>query len=290
MHGTGNDFVVYVDFDERTTPDIVKRICIIHTGIGADGVIAVSKSRTLKAKYRMKYFNSDGSLGEMCGNGIRCFAKYLLDNKLINKKGKVSVDTDAGIIIPNVLENSEKEALIRVDMGKPVFYNAEQIIKRRSKDGSVHFAFSLTSRDGKKHKLDGVYIGIGNPHAVFFVEKGNAAKYAREFGPQIEVMTNIFPQKTNVEFVEVNNRKELTMYVWERSVGLTLACGTGACAVLVAAVLQGYSERIAKIQLLGGALEISWDRNDSHVFMTGPAVNVFTISNFVIKGNKKNLS
>jgi diaminopimelate epimerase len=290
IHGTGNDFVVYVDLNEQTTPEDVKKICHFHTGVGADGVITISKSRIPQAQYRMKYFNADGSLGEMCGNGIRCFAKYLLDNKLIAKKSEIPVDTDAGIIITYILKNSEKEALIRVDMGRPVLENPDQVAKRADMDGLVRFNFSLKNQRGQEQKVDGVYVGMGNPHAVFFVEKGNAERFAKEFGPQIEIQTKIFPQKTNVEFVEVNNRKDLTMYVWERGVGLTLACGTGACATLVAGILQEYSERDATIHLPGGVLKISWDGDDSHVFMTGSAMNVFVISNLVIENNKKNFS
>lgn len=268
MHGTGNDFVFYVDMDEKTTPDHVRKICAVHTGVGADGVITVTKSRTPKAKYRMKYFNADGSLAEMCGNGIRCFAKYLLDNKFVLEKGKIPVDTDAGIIIPEILENSEKEARVLVNMGKPILYNPDQIALSPDKSGLVTVPFK---------NFKGTYISMGNPHIIFFVEKGKAKDYTKEYGSQIEHTTSLFPQKTNVEFVEVNSKKDLTMHVWERGAGLTLSCGTGACAVLVAAVLNNYVDNKAKIHLPGGDLEVVWDGKEESVFMTGNAVNVFTI-------------
>jgi diaminopimelate epimerase len=278
MHGLGNDFVVYADFEERTTPDDVRKVCAFHTGVGADGVITVTESRTPKAKYRMKYFNADGSSGEMCGNGIRCFAKYLYDNKLMTKKGEFSVDTDAGIIVTDIFSNTKKEAIVRVNMRKPVLENPDQVTKKAEKDGLIHFRFLLKNNKGIRKRLDGVYVGMGNPHAVFFVKRGNTEKSAREFGPQIEAMISVFPQKTNVEFVKVNNRKNLTMHVWERNIGSTMACGTGACATLVAAVLHGYADRSAKVHLPGGVLEIVWESNESSVFMTGQAVNTFTIT------------
>lgn len=268
MHGIGNDFVVYTDFDERTTAEDVRKICDRHFGIGADGVITVTKSRIPEATYRMKYFNADGSLGEMCGNGIRCFAKYLLDNKLVKRKGKIFVDTDAGIIIPEVLENTSDEALVKVNMGQPVFYDPQQVSLLPNKKGLVHVTF---------HNMKGVYMGMGNPHVIFFVEKGQAKEFAQKYGSQIENMTNLFPQKTNVEFVEIDNRKNVTLHVWERGCGITLACGTGACATLVAATLLGLTNNVAKVHLPGGTLEISWEGNDTPIFMTGPAQNVFEI-------------
>lgn len=272
MHGLGNDFVVYVDFNEKTTPSMVRKICKFHTGVGADGVITVTKSRLKEAKYRMKYFNADGSTAEMCGNGIRCFAKYLLDNKLVSKKGKIPVETGAGLIIPEVLKNLQKEALVRVNMGKPVLQNLDQVTLSSGKNGVVGISLEV-----KDKKLKGTYISIGNPHVVFFVDNGLAKKYAKELGPEIEKMTSIFPKKVNVEFVEVNNKKDLTMHVWERGVGLTLACGTGACAVLAVSVLNGYSNNTATIHLPGGDLEVSWKGGDSPIYMTGSATNVFEI-------------
>ncbi len=278
MHGCGNDFVFYVDFEERTTPDQVRRICAFHTGVGADGVITITKSRVKDAKYRMKYFNADGSLAEMCGNGIRCFAKYLIDNKLITNKGPIPVDTDAGIIIPEVLKNSENEASVKVNMGKPVTYDPKQILINPGKKGIVEVKFNSKQTKNKEvRKLKGTYISMGNPHVVFFVKKGSAQKYVKEYGPQIEQMTSLFPQKINIEFAEVNSKSDITVHVWERGAGLTLACGTGACATLAAALLNNFSDKSAKIHLPGGTLEISWNNPEDSIFMTGPAKNVFRI-------------
>lgn len=282
MHGIGNDFVVYADFDERTTPEKVKKICARYTGVGADGVITVTKSRVPEAKYRMKYFNSDGSLVEMCGNGIRCFAKYLLDNKLISKKGKIPVDTDAGIIIPEILKNNTREALVKVNMGAPVFYSAKQVSVKPDNNGVVHIPFPIKNvKEKQLLRLKGTFVSMGNPHFIFFVGKGQAEKLTKEYGPQIETMTKIFPQKTNVEFVEVISRNELIVHVWERGCGYTLACGTGACGVLVASVVNKFADKSAKVKLPGGLLEIYWEGDGKPVFMTGPTENVFIINKFL---------
>lgn len=270
MHGCGNDFVVYVDFEEKTTPQQVRKISMTHTGVGADGVITVVRSRTPKAKYRMKYFNADGSFSEMCGNGIRCFAKYLLDNKLVSKKGKIPIDTDAGIIIPEVLENSEKEAIVKVNMGKPSFYNPHQVTLPPNKKGLISVSFK---------SLLGTFVSMENPHVVFFIKKGKAQKYALDYGSQIENRKSLFPQKTNVEFAEVIDKKNLIVHVWERGAGITLACGTGACATLAAAVVRGYSDTSTNIHLPGGTLEVSWSKKDDPIYMTGPATNVYKIKN-----------
>ena len=228
----------------------------------------------------MKYFNADGSTAEMCGNGIRCFAKYLLDNNFITQKGKIPVDTDAGIIIPEILENSEKEAIVKVNMGKPILRNIEQIAQSPNAKGLIQIPFPLENiTDNNIKNLQGTYVSMGNPHIIFFVEKGKAKNYAKEYGSEIERNTKVFPKKTNVEFVEVNSKNDVTVHVWERGAGLTLSCGTGACATLVAAILNGHVDNLAKIHLPGGTLEISWDGKEKPVFMTGPARNVFTIEN-----------
>lgn len=280
MQGIGNDFVVYTDFDEQTTPNDVRKMCDRRFGIGADGVITVTESRISEAQYRMKFFNADGSIAEMCGNGIRCFAKYLLDNKLIKRKGKIFVDTDAGLIIPEILEHNLQEALVKVNMGQPVLYNPKQIALLPGNDGLVCFSFK---------NLQGTYVSMGNPHIVFFVGKGKAKQFTEEYGPELENMTNIFPEKTNVEFAEINNKKDLTMYVWERGVGLTLACGTAASATFVAAVKQGFSDARGIVRLPGGILELSWAGDGLPVFLTGSSKNVFEIREFDFVTTKKRL-
>ncbi|HSA83921.1 MAG TPA: diaminopimelate epimerase [Patescibacteria group bacterium] len=268
MQGIGNDFILYADFAERTTPDDVRKICDRNFGIGADGVITVTDSRIPEAVYRMKYFNSDGSFAQMCGNGIRCFAKYLLDNNLVKSKGKIWVDTDAGIIIPEVLENTESEAIVSVNMGRPIFYDSQQVLLTPDDKGLVQFLFN---------NMKGTYVGMGNPHIIFFVEQGKAKQYAELYGSQIENMRELFPQKINIGFVEVQDKKNLVVHVWERGCGLTLACGTNASAAFVAAVIHGFASTQAKVHLPGGTLEMSWAGHDAPVFLTGPARNVFEI-------------
>jgi diaminopimelate epimerase len=291
MHGTGNDLVVYVDFDEKTKPKHVRQICDRHYGIGADGVVTITKSRVANAEFRMKYFNSDGSLAEMCGNGIRCFAKYLIDNKLVTGTKKITVDTDAGILIPEVLKNTKIEAQVKVNMGKPMLWNPKHVTKNPGKDGIVRVRFPMSGLEGKKKIiLDGMYISMGNPHAVFFVKKDLGERYAKEFGRQIEINKKTFPQKTNVEFVEVTDKKNLKVYVWERGSGLTLACGTGACAAFALAILNNYVDTPAKIKLPGGILEMSWEGKGKSIFMSGPTENVFDINDldkFLLKEYNK---
>ena len=221
-------------------------------------------SRVPEAQYRMKFFNADGSSAEMCGNGIRCFAKYLVDNDLVSLNQQIPVDTDAGVLFVDVLENSDKEALVRVDMGKPQLENASQFCIKRSSDQST----SVCTIDGREY----IYVGIGNPHAVSF--SSHPEKDALRLGPSIEVH-EYFPKKTNVEFVNILSPNLLEMHVWERGAGITLACGTGACASFVAAKCSGKingSEAI--VRLPGGDLGIVWEGPGQSIFMTGNAVNV----------------
>ncbi len=267
MHGCGNDFVIMFDLNEKMTPDMVKKICALHYGVGSDGLILVMNSRKKEASYRMMFFNPDGSHVEMCGNGIRCFAKYLADLKLISVKEEVIFDTDAGLIKCTILENNEKRALIKVNMSHPLFYNPSQIALSPNKDGIVK---------GKIENFDFTFVSMGNPHAVIFSD--NPEIDVKKYGSIIEKNIKIFPKKTNVEFVKVNSKNDLTMYVWERGAGETLACGTGACASLVASFINNKSDNKAVIHLLGGDLAIEWQGNDHPVYMTGNAENVFEIN------------
>ncbi|HUQ85302.1 MAG TPA: diaminopimelate epimerase [Candidatus Limnocylindrales bacterium] len=279
MHGTGNDFLVYVDLNGETTLEDVRKICASHIGVGADALITITESRDAEASYRMKYFNSDGSFAEMCGNGIRCFVKYLIDNELVSVKDKITVDTDRGNIIAEVIRNSVKEGIVKVNMGIPVFEDSKHTLLPVNNNGSVKFTVSVVnSKDKRIVKLRGIYISMGNPHAIFFVKKGQGDEFSKEYGPQIEKNIKLFPEGTNVEFVEVNNKKDLTVNVWERAVGITLSCGTGACAAFVASVLNNYVGDLANVNLPGGSLTISWEGIDKPVFMTGPAVNVFNVN------------
>lgn len=218
------------------------------------------------ADYTMRIFNSDGSEPEMCGNGIRCFAKYLaalegLDN--IEKTYKVH--TLAGSIIPTI----QADGQVTVDMGQPILA-AERIPTTLGTAGETALARSLTAA-GQDWTV--TTVSMGNPHCVTFVEDVSAIDLPA-IGPQIECHP-AFPQKTNVEFVEVVRRDYLRMRVWERGAGITLACGTGACATLVAAVLNGHSDRVATVELPGGPLQITWDAVSDRILMTGPAEAVF---------------
>ena len=276
MNGCGNDFIILFDLDEKIIPEIVKKLCELHYGIGSDGLIAVTKSRIKEASYRMKFFNPDSSIAEMCGNGIRCFSKYLLDLNLIKKNEKAVFDTDAGLIQCTILENNYKQALVKVNMGEPILNDPSQVTISTSNNGIIK---------GKVENFDFTFVSMGNPHAVIFTD--DPQNDVKKYGSTIEKNLKLFPKKTNVEFVKINNEEDLTMYVWERGAGETLACGTGACATLVASCLNGYSKNKATIHLLGGDLFIEWNGNKQPVYMTGNAENVFkidpdSIDNFIL--------
>lgn len=263
MHGLGNDFIV-VDTRQKKIAGLAKKtkfLCDRHFGIGCDQIIVITKSR--KADYGMKIFNADGSEVEMCGNGIRCYAKYLWDRKdpIIKKKGYLDVETPAGIIRPKMM----KGGLVQVDMGEPVL------------DGpSVPTTFKGEAVDkplkiGKKsYRITA--ISMGNPHCVIFTGNVDKINLADE-GPPLE-NNRVFPNKTNVEFVEIKSKTRVKARVWERGSGSTLACGTGACAVAVASALNGKTGRKVNVDLPGGTLKIEWTK-DNRVLMTGPATEVF---------------
>lgn len=270
MEGLGNDFVVFDDRDLEvgnnfSYNDLSIKLCDRHFGVGADGLIVVLNSTTHDIKYRI--FNPDGSEPQMCGNGMRCFAKFVYENKIVSKE-EFTVETLAGTIIPrvNVNENGKVET-VRVDMGEPVL-EAKKVPFISKNERAVSEEIEI---DGVK--LNVTAVSMGNPHAVFFVDK--ATDYlVRTIGSQVEVFER-FPEKTNVEFIEVLSKNEMNMRVWERGAGETLACGTGACATLVAAVLNGKTENRALIHLMGGDLTIEWNQETNHIFKTGPAKLVF---------------
>ncbi len=263
MHGLGNDFVVFEEKELQGVKDrasFSKKVCDRHFGVGADGVIVVAPSD--RAPFAMRIFNADGSEAEMCGNGIRCFAIYLW------KRGKVTdrefpVDTRAGIIVPRIIER-EGQLAVRVNMGKPRL-KASSIPINVNVERVVDYPLQV---EGKAFELTAV--SMGNPHAVIFSLPDEWEK----IGEKVEKHP-LFPKRTNVEFVEVFNRQEALVKVWERGVGPTLACGTGACAVLVAGVLKGVLDREARIHLPGGTLLVSWPNDRGEVFMEGPAEEVF---------------
>lgn len=266
MHGTGNDFIV-IDCRERGPADPARfaaAYCDRRFGIGADQVLLLRSSAV--ADFAMKIFNADGSEVEMCGNGIRCLARYIWTRGLSAKKA-LDIETPAGIIRPE-----QEGDLVRVDMGEPVFA-AERVPVRaggeRQGDAPVvDFPLGIGDREFLI-----TCVSMGNPHAVIFLDEPVREFGVTRYGPDIE-RHPIFPKRTNVEFINVKSRDELVMRVWERGSGETLACGTGASAAGVAAMIKGLTDRKVTIHLLGGDLVIEWAA-DNRVLMTGPAVEVF---------------
>ncbi|TAD79573.1 MAG: diaminopimelate epimerase [Oscillatoriales cyanobacterium] len=267
-HGLGNDFIL---LDNRDRPEPIVspaeavQLCDRHFGIGADGVIFVLPGQN-GADYTMRIFNSDGSEPEMCGNGIRCFAKYVASLEgLENTEKAYQVHTLAGMIGPTLRADGQ----VTVDMGYPIL-DAEQVPTTLAPAGDKAIARSLSVAG---HDWSVTAVSMGNPHCITFVEDVAAIDLSA-IGPQFEHHP-AFPQRTNTEFVEVVRPDYLKMRVWERGAGITLACGTGACATLVAAVLNGRSDRSATVELPGGPLQIGWEMISNRVHMTGPATFVF---------------
>jgi len=269
MHGLGNDFVIV---DCMSHPYSVEQLvgaalalCDRHFGIGGDGLILVMPG--LKTPFRMRIINNDGSEAEMCGNGIRCFAKYVYGRGL-SRETQFTVETLAGPITPVLELERERVKAVRVDMGEPRLERTQ--IPMEGPAGTV-IDEPLTVADRIFYLTA---VSMGNPHAVIFVDDVKSFPVER-YGTLIENHPS-FPRRTNVEFVQVEAPDRLTMRVWERGAGITLACGTGACATLVAAVLSGRAERTAAVTLPGGPLQITWSAEDNHVYMTGPAEEAFT--------------
>jgi diaminopimelate epimerase len=270
MQGLGNNFIL-IDCLNKLLDDksflsyFAKKLCNRNFGIGADGLILILPSS--KADLRMRIFNFDGSEAEMCGNGIRCFAKYVYENKIVTKS-KFTVETLAGIIIPELIIVNKKVSGIKVDMGIPKLRRRE--IPMIGEDSPTVIDETLKVNPEQIFKI--TCVSMGNPHCIIFTDDVKSIAVS-EIGPQIENHP-LFPQKTNVEFIQVLNRKEVNFRVWERGVGETLACGTGACASLVASILNKKTDRQTLIHLPGGDLDIHW-ADDGHVYMTGPAELVF---------------
>lgn len=267
MQGCGNDYV-YVDCTKQqleNVNELARKVSDRHYGIGSDGLILIKSSD--KADFFMEMYNSDGSQSAMCGNGMRCVGKYVYDFGLTDKT-EISVDTLAGIKYLKLNVVDGKVASVRVNMGKPIL-NPAQVPVVADGDMAVNEPIEV---DGKVYHM--TCVSMGNPHAIIFVDETDNLPM-EEIGPNFENHKR-FPERTNTEFVKVVDRKTLKMRVWERGAGETLACGTGACATLVAAVLNGVAENTAKLQLLGGDLEITWDRDEDVIYMEGPAVTVFS--------------
>ncbi|MCA1960023.1 MAG: diaminopimelate epimerase [Desulfomonile sp.] len=269
MHGTLNDFVVFYDpkGSAGLTPRQVAAICHRRAGVGADGVIVVRPSAV--ADFFMDYINADGSLAEMCGNGIRCLAKYVYDTGL-TEKTKLPVETRAGVKIVELITGEDGLVdRVRVDMGEPIF-DPGSIPVTIQTDGSPISNYPVEAGGRVFHAT---ILSMGNPHCVIF-EDGNIEDLPRIYGPVIETHT-IFPKKTNVEFVSVLARDRIAMRVWERGSGETYACGTGACASAVAARIRGAVDEECVVELLGGDLEIEWKGFNLPVIMTGIATKIY---------------
>lgn len=266
MHGAGNDYI-YIDATVSTPSnlDVLSReMSDVHFGIGSDGLVAIMKSDV--ADFRMRMFNSDGSEAEMCGNATRCIGKYVYERGLTSKE-VVSLETLAGVKILHLNVKYGVVESVTVDMGAPELRPEFVPVKSASTD--VKLAEEETV-GGKTYRITGV--SMGNPHGVIFTDEITDAQVLGE-GPLLEV-AEIFPRKANIEFARVVDRGTIEMRVWERGTGETFACGTGACATAVAAVLNGLTGRRVEMRLRGGTLFINWDEESGHVFMTGPATFV----------------
>lgn len=276
MHGIGNDYV-YVDCTKEVIPQIEKTAIFVsdrHFGIGSDGLILIRSSDV--ADFEMDMYNADGSQGKMCGNGIRCVAKYVYDHRLTDKT-TITVNTQSGIktLVLTVEKGKVKE--VRVDMGEP-----ECTPKLVPCDARI-----LGKEAETKEPIVGVpfvvgectypitCVSMGNPHCITFIDEDVREFPLEQVGPQFENHA-LFPERVNTEFVRVLDERHLQMRVWERGSGETLACGTGACATAVAAYMNGYTGREVDVELLGGHLHIVYDESTNHVFMTGPATEVFS--------------
>lgn len=269
MHGLGNDFILISDLAEEwdLTPAAIMLLCDRNFGIGADGVLVVRNASHGDADYFMAYYNADGSQAEMCGNGIRCFAKYLGDREMF-AGDDVTVQTLAGDLKVEVTRDYDGTvAMATVDMGEPRL--APEDIPT-TLPGTQVYECPIETEYGTFRVTA---VSMGNPHAVIWVDDVDEAP-VETLGPAVE-NHEVFPNKTNVEFAQLVDGELIRLRVWERGVGETMACGTGACATLVAAVLGARTERGATIELPGGELFVRWDE-DGHVYMTGPATEVFT--------------
>ncbi len=275
MQGCGNDFVL-IDFAEyektgMKMDELAKKVCDRNFGVGADGLIiplirpsafgcadtfSHTGEKAEQADIGWYFYNSDGSTAQMCGNGMRCFAKYVYDNKLVDKK-IFSVKTLAGVIKPELLDNG----LVKVNMGKPIFEDKKIPFKGEKKVKAFDKTFEITP------------VSMGNPHCVIFTED-DPMELAVKYGPVIE-KHEYFPEKTNTEFVKIKSKSEIDMRVYERGCGITLACGTGACASVAACILNNLTEQKVKVNLLGGSVFVEWqgskDNPQNDIFLTGPA-------------------
>ena len=269
MHGLGNDYV-YIDVTKENIPDDISEFAKIisdrHFGVGSDGLILICPSD--RCDFKMKMYNMDGSEAQMCGNGIRCVGKYVYD-KGLTKKNTITIETLAGDKTLNLNIENGKVSTVKVDMGEPILEPRKIPVVIQTNDKVV--------KDLSIKVLDKTFnftcVSMGNPHAVTVVndiEKFDVEKYGSILEKDIH-----FPERANIEFIELIDTKTIKMRVWERGAGETFACGTGACAATVASIMNELVERKVTVKLLGGDLKIKWDKENNHVYMTGPATTVF---------------
>ena len=266
MHGLGNDYV-YIDAINQNIENessLAQFVSNRHFGIGSDGLILICKSEV--ADFKMRMFNSDGSEAEMCGNGIRCVGKFVYDKGLTNKTN-ITIETLAGIKTLKLNLENKKVKTVQVDMGKPIL-EPEKIPVIAKETPVKNLKIKALDKE-----FDFTCVSMGNPHAITIVEDISNFEIEK-YGPVLEEDEH-FPNKTNVEFIQVIDKNHIQMRVWERGAGETLACGTGACAVAVACCINGLTDSKVEIKLLGGDLEIEWNKEENHVYMTGPATLVF---------------
>ena len=273
MQALGNDYI-YVDYFKQNlsginSSDLAKKICHRHFGVGSDGLILVAPGRV--CKFRMIFYNPDGSEAEMCGNGIRCFARYLYDHGLSKRKIQ-NIETKAGVIKTQIIKTG-KDFLINADIGKPILERKKIPMKGKG-DFCINQELKL---NGKKIRINS--LSLGNPHTVIFVDE--FGKDWKRIGSQVENHP-IFPKRTNVELVKILSPKNIRLKIWERGAGETLASGTGACAATVAGVMNNKLDRKVKAQFDHGKLQIEWSEENDHLFLIGPATETFSgIFNYI---------
>lgn len=268
MHGLGNDYV-YMDCTKSGVPDNVETLAQFvsdrHFGVGSDGLILICASGI--CDFKMKMYNMDGSEAQMCGNGIRCVGKFVYDKGLTNKT-EITVETLAGVKVLNLNVKNGKVETVKVDMGEPIL-EAEKIpVISDEKEQVKNLKIVTLDKD-----FNFTCVSMGNPHAITIVENVDSFD-VEKYGSVLEIDKH-FPEKANIEFIQIINRNTIKMRVWERGSGETMACGTGACATAVACNLNGLVEDEVTVKLLGGDLNIRWNKEDNHIYMTGPATTVF---------------
>ena len=267
MHGCGNDYVYINGFSEKIPQekkkDFVIKTSDRHFGVGSDGVIFINPSDI--ADFEMEMFNADGSRAEMCGNGIRCVAKYVYDHRLTDQKC-FTIESFGKIKVMEITDKDGLAEFIKVDMGEPEL-RADKVPVKSPNEEVVDETITV---DGKDYKM--TCVSMGNPHAVVFLDPDDLQ--IESIGPSFENHER-FPKRTNTEFVKILDKQNVRMRVWERGTGETLACGTGCCATTVACVLNGYTDDEITVHVLGGDIKVKWDRSDNHIYMTGPATTVF---------------